>query len=125
MEKIVKTMKLHLKIETFDPKLDSDLFEATKLRAGQEKIISNGVSIRLESYKLRETVLPTIAFDVLVSIGQNVVLPIAISILSNYLYDKLKRRKDNTLVINNKSIEIDAEQIKQLIINIANEEKDE
>jgi len=41
------------------------------------------------------------------------------------LYDKLKERKDNKLRINNTSVEINAERIEQLIINILKEKKEE
>ena len=118
-------MKLHITIETHDSKLDCDLFEAAKVSASQEKAIADGISIQLVNYLLREEVdFPTI-LNVIAYTGQNVVSPFAISILSSYLYDKLAKRRDNKLTINNKSVEINIEKIEQLITNIANEEKDD
>jgi hypothetical protein len=72
---------------------------------------------------LREMVNPPI--DYVVFIGANIVIPIAVNLIARFLYDVLKDDKDSKLVINDKPIEINAEKIEQLIINISKEEKEE
>jgi hypothetical protein len=73
---------------------------------------------------LRESVSAVIYSD-FVFIIEKVVIPIAGTLIANFLYDKLKRGKDNQLTINNQPIEINAEKIEHLIINIEKEKKDE
>jgi len=72
---------------------------------------------------LREMVNPPI--DYVVFIGANIVIPIAVNLIARFLYDVLKDDKDSKLAINDKPIEINAEKIEQLIINISKEEKEE
>lgn len=119
-------MELNIGIEIRDPKLVFDLFEtSTKISAGQKKEIADGVSIQLKSYRLREAVdFPTI-LNVIAYISKNVALPIAVTILSNYLYDKLKDRKTSKVTINYRPIEINAKKIEQLILEILEKEKNE
>ena len=45
-------------------------------------------------------------------------------ILSRYLYDRLKKRKETEISINNISIEINAERIEQLILATLKEKED-
>jgi hypothetical protein len=63
--------------------------------------------------------------DYVVFIGANIVIPIAVNLIARFLYDVLKDDKDSKLAINDKPIEINAEKIEQLIINISKEEKEE
>jgi hypothetical protein len=63
--------------------------------------------------------------DYVVFIGANIVIPIAVNLIARFLYDVLKDDKDSKLMINDKPIEINAEKIEQLIINISKEEKEE
>ena len=72
---------------------------------------------------MREMVNPPI--DYVVFIGANIVIPIAVNLIARFLYDVLKDDKDSKLAINDKPIEINAEKIEQLIINISKEEKEE
>lgn len=104
-------MKLDISVRSSDPNVHSKLAEAN---------IADGITIQ-QKKTLREMVNPPI--DYLVFIGLNVGLPIAVSLIANFLYDVLKGKKDNELTINNKSVEINTEKIEQLIINIEKEEK--
>ena len=119
-------MNLEIGIELRDRNLVKDLFETPQPKVGQEKIIGEGVSIRIKNYFARDTVdLPTI-LNIVAYIGEHVALPIAVGLLSRYLYDKLKDRKEKSrLIINYIPVEIDAEKIEHLIINILEEKKDE
>jgi len=87
-----------------------------------EAKITDGITIHREN-TLREMVNPPI--DYVVFIGANIVIPIAVNLIARFLYDVLKDDKDSKLAINDKPIEINAEKIEQLIINISKEEKEE
>jgi len=106
--------KLEIGIEILDSKLVSDLFGTS----ASEKTIAEGASIRIKNYFARDAVdLPTI-LNIVADIGKHVALPIAVGILSNYLYDKLKNRKNSKVMINHNPVEINAEKIEKLIIEI-------
>jgi predicted transcriptional regulator len=104
-------MKLVISIRSSDTKVASEIAEAK---------IADGITIQ-QYLILREIVNPPI--DFFFYIGEHIALPIAASLIAKLLYDKLKERKDNKLMINNKSVEINAEKIEQLIINIEKEKK--
>ena len=89
-------MELCVEIETFDKKLDFDLFYSGQLSSGStEKILSDGVSIKYNWREFKRSYgLPDIV-NITIVIGQNVVIPIAVGILSNYFYEKLKNRLTN------------------------------
>jgi len=106
-----KTMKLEISIRSSDPNVHSEIAEAK---------IADGITIHRKK-TLREMVNPPI--DYLVFIGANIAIPIAVHLIARFLYDVLKGEKDNTLTISDKSIEINAEKIEQLIINISKEEE--
>jgi hypothetical protein len=118
-------MELEISIEKRDRNLEKDLFETPQPRIGEKKIIAEGVSIRIKNYFGRDVVdLPTI-LNVVADIGEKVALPIAVGILSRYLYDKLKDRKQSKVTINNTSVEINTDKIEKLIINVLKEEEKE
>ena len=115
-------MELEIGIEILDPELESDLFESTESR---EKIITEGVSIRFKNYKIREIVdYPTI-INIAVYIAEHIALPVAAGVLSRYLYDKLKDRENQKITINNIPVEVNAEKIENLIIQILRKEREE
>lgn len=117
-------MESEISIEKRDRNLEKDLFETPQPRVGEKKIIVEGVSIQIKNYFGRDAVdLPTI-LNIVADIGEKVALPIAVSILSRYLYDKLEATKQSKVTINNMPVEINTQKIEQLIINIAKEEKD-
>jgi hypothetical protein len=122
-------------IEVRDPNLLTDLFEIDKsqynevVNGRKKKIVTDGASIQYVSHYTCDSIdMPTWAI-LTIEIVKNMTLPIVVSILSKYLYDKLKSRKDSKVLINNQQVEIDAEKISHLIINNVNlyfshEEKD-
>lgn len=71
----------------------------------------------------------TLILEMAVLVGRDVVLPIVVSVLSNYIYDKLKDRKAESIKIGNTYIkinntQINVEQIYQTIINEASQKKE-
>jgi hypothetical protein len=126
-------MKLDIWIEALDPKLIEDLFEVERSQYNkitmekQKKIISEGISLQYKSHFCCDAENVPSWLIISVEIGKNVVLPVAVGILSNYIYDKLKDRKNNKIVINNQPVEINAKKIEQVIlanINVHLKEED-
>jgi len=114
-----------MRIETPDKKLSHDLLETDHIQAYQtEKIITDGVSIRYEGQILREAIGFPELFNFSIYVAEHIALPIAVAVLSRYLYDKLKDRKNTEIRINDTSIEINAEKIEQLILVILKEKED-
>lgn len=108
-----KTMNLDVSIRFSDPKVASEIADAK---------IADGIKIQ-RKLTLREMVNPPI--DFIISIGANLAVAVAAHLIARFLYDRLKVGKDNRLTINDNSVEINAEKIEQLIINIEKEKKDE
>lgn len=116
-------MELDIGIEIRDPKLVSELFETNTTYVGQKKVVAEDVSIQIKNYVAREAVdFPTVV-NIVAYIGEHVALPIAAGVLSRYLYDKLKDRKQSKVTISNTPVEINADKIEKLIINVLKEEK--
>jgi hypothetical protein len=120
-----KPIELKMEIETHDDTLGFKLFESPEsVSFGQTKTICDDVFIRAEGGRIFEALdFPSILYAT-AFVGTNIVLPMAVSLLSNYLYDKLKERKDNKLKINGTQVEISTEKIEQLILIILKQEKE-
>jgi hypothetical protein len=111
-------MELEIAIEIRDPELIRDLFESTEFSEPPKKTITEGVYIQLRSYTAREALdFPTIV-NVTAYIAEHVALPMAVAVLSRYLYDKLKDRRNSKTTINQIPVEINAEKIEKLIVEI-------
>jgi hypothetical protein len=102
-------MILNIFIRSSDPDMKA-------IAVGQ---IADGIIIEREK-KGREMV-GEIFLDYVIRIGEDISIKVAATLIAKYLYDKLKGRKDTNLTINHKSVEINAEKIEQLIINIEKE----
>ena len=113
-------MKLDVWIEILDPRLIEDLFESLQYQKitmeKQKKIIGEGISLQYKSHFSLDAENVPSWLIISAEIGKNIVLPIAVGILSNYIYDKLKDRKNINIVINNQSVEINAKKIEQVIL---------
>lgn len=109
----------------YDSKLGSDLFESEDYYRGQTKVVSEGVAIKYKSHYAMDAVDLPSWIIVSAYIGEHVALPIAVGVLSRYLYDKLKDRKQSKVTINNIPVEINAEKIEQLIINLLKKNENE
>lgn len=94
-------MDLSIKVETKDNKLGSDLFETESLIYETEKEIADGLSIRFQGLKISLSADIPIVIQIVVLLGENIVLPTAASLLSSYLYDKLKNGRAKKVTINN------------------------
>lgn len=113
-------------IEEPDLNLLTDLFEIDKSRYNevingrQKKTVTDGVSIQYVSHYVCDSFDMPSWVILTIEIGKNVALPLAVGILSSYLYDKLKNRKDTKVIINNQQVEINAIKIEKLILTNIN-----
>ncbi len=116
-------MQVDIWIEVHDSNIIHDLFgvepsEYNKIyREKQKKIVSEGISIQYKSNNCCDAEnIPTWLIITAEIVGKDIVLPALVGILSSYIYDKLKDRKNESLMINNQTIEINAKKIEQLIM---------
>jgi hypothetical protein len=127
---MTKPVELSIGIETKDNKLGFDLFATQSLVPGKtEKEITEGISIKFQGEMVCLTVDFPNVIQIAILFGELVGIPIAVGVLSNYIYDKLKNGRASKVVINNQPVEINAEEIKQVIINnyyvVLNKENEE
>jgi hypothetical protein len=106
-------MKLDISIQSSDPNVGNEIAKAK---------IADGITIK-RKLVLREAI--GISFSDFLFVIENIGINVAASLIAAYLYDKLKGRKDTNLIINNKSVEINAEKIEKLIINILKAEEED
>ena len=109
-------MELEIEIETFDKKLDFDLFEAKeRFERGMKTKIAEDILAR---YERTDVCLAVGLADVIhfaITIGRNTAIGVVSGIISDWLYDKLKERKVEKLRIERTEVEIDRSQIERII----------
>jgi hypothetical protein len=109
-------MELEIEIETFDKKLDFDLFEAKeRFGRGMETKIAEGVLARYERTDVRLAVGFADVIHFAITIGRNTAIGVVSGIISDWLYDKLKEREVEKLRIERTEVEIDRSQIERII----------
>jgi hypothetical protein len=115
------SMNFDLWIEASDFNLLPNLFELQPSEYNkivlekQKKVVSEGISLQYKSHYSCDSVDTPTMVIISIEIGKEIALPIALGILSSYLYDKLKERT-STLVINGKKTKIDKKEIERLIL---------
>jgi len=111
----VYQLRVSIEIETFDKELEMDLFDAKRFVAGEtEKTISEGISIRWEGTEFKKVVgFPDIIHITLI-LARDVALPIALGIVSNWLYDKIKGRAIK-IKVKGFQVQIDRDQIEKIL----------
>jgi hypothetical protein len=102
-------MRLDIFIRSSDPDMQA-------IAVGQ---IADEITIQRKKI-LREAVGESF-LDYVILIGEGIAIQVATKLIADFLYDKLRGRKGTNLTINHKSVEINAEKIEQLIINIEKE----
>jgi hypothetical protein len=113
-----------MRIKTRDKGIVNDLLEVDLVQsANMEKEVADGVAIQYRGQVIREALgLPEL-FRFSIFVAEHIALPIAVGLLSRYLYDKLKNKKQTEIIINYVTVEINAEKIEQLILAASKEEK--
>src|SRR4030067_2285881 len=98
-------MEFTVEIETFDKSLEFSLLESNQLSVMEtEKTIAEGISIKYNFTVICKASGIPDAISISLIVGEHVILPIALDIISNYLYDKLKDRKVETLRISGNEV---------------------
>lgn len=115
-------MEIRVKIQSIDGyEIAKDLFTTDALERNKtDKAVVEGITLRFNGVAriLRASVgdQSDLILQFTLSIGQNVVLPTVVGILSSYLYDKLKERKAQGIKIGDAYTSIDEKQIYQAIM---------
>lgn len=100
---------IKIDIETSDNKVLSDLFEGTKSwESGKTRIENGNYSVFYEGTYIRLGA----DYPSIIHIGVDLLKPVAISLFSAWLYDKLKNREIKTLKIGGRQVEINLESIR-------------
>jgi hypothetical protein len=105
----------------------TDLFSSTTLKRGDTKSITDDITIRYEitSQPLIASIDNQAFLQIALVFVKDVLLPTGVTVLSNYLYDKLKERNVKSIKICDTYItHINVQQIYQTIINESCQEKD-
>ncbi len=97
-------MELRLSIRSLDPNVRIEIPNTQ---------IAEGIMIR-QRLALREIANPPI--DYVILIAESITIQVAAQLIANYLWAKLKHRKDKPITINKQPVEINAENVEQLII---------
>lgn len=114
-------MKFDVWIEQSDSRLLTDLFELQPSQYNKitfekhRKDIAKGISLQYRSHYCCDSIDVPSWVIISIEIGKEIALPIALGIISSYLYDKLKKRTGK-IMINRKEAEIDPKEIERLIL---------
>jgi len=114
MEKTIK-----IEIHTHDRKLLSDILENSSVSMGDETNISDQARIKYDGSYIRKALgFPEIIYLILTfSSG------VSAGVIANWLYDKLKKKNIEKLIIDKTEVEINKEEITKIIIEIIKIEK--
>ena len=124
-------MELQIEIQTIDSfDIAKDLFGTDALNNGKtEKTIAEGVKLRYDGVTRLFTASVdsqgSLILQFAVLVGQNVVLPTIVGILSSYLYDKLKERKAHNVKIGDTYVPINLHEIYQAVMKAPEQKKDD
>jgi hypothetical protein len=105
-----------IEIETYGPMtILKDFFENKELLVGREIKIDNGVSLRFDNVTFKEAIQVAEVIKLTLRLARDVVLPIALGVASNWLYDKIKDRRTQRVRINGIEVRINKKKIKELL----------
>ncbi len=115
-------MEFDVWIEEHDRNLVHDLFGVDYLDYNKvyvekhKKMICEGVTFHYKHSYACDAENISSWMIITMEIGREVALPIALGVISNFIYDKLKDRKNQRIAINNQIVQLDAKQIEQAIL---------
>ena len=115
--------EVRIQIETSDRNLQDELFPNLISKRKRETEIEKGISARFEHITIREAVEfpPLIEFTIILS--KEVIIPVALGIASEWLYEKIKNRKIKKIRIGDFEVLIEKEKIKQMLLKEIKEKK--
>jgi len=109
--------EIHIQIHTYDNKLKNDIFGESINKGREEIFINGGVKLKLDGihygwdgFGSADYVPPDTLFLVL-----SIPINVAGSLIANWLYDKLKNKKVEKLVIERTEVLITEGEIKSII----------
>jgi hypothetical protein len=98
----------------FSPKVLTELFEADRFSTGMTKEAPGGVTIQLRPLPIQRRGLAMDSIPML-SIAITARTNIALSLFSNWLYDKLKGSKVRTIRVHRRTVEVTPDGIYKVI----------
>lgn len=107
-------MKLEITVRPSDSSL--------RYKFRDDKIVEGVIIKRIDTKVIRE--IANEPFDIVIDIVKNIVIPFVAPIIAAYLVQRLEKDKKAQLTINQKNVQVNAEEVKQLIISLAMEEED-
>jgi Zn-dependent protease with chaperone function len=109
---------MRIEIDTYEAtQLYLDLMEGTFSENGQAKEVPGGATIA-GSMSIQESVGATETITLVVSFVVPTVASVGINLFSNWLYDKLSKRKVKTLRIERRVVRVELEEIKSTVYEI-------
>jgi len=104
-------LTLQIEIHTFDNRLVSDFLNKSSISKGDEAIISDQAKIRYEgSYGRKAIGFPEIVYFTLTFLSG-----VSASVIANWLYEKLKGKKIDKIIIDKTEVILDKEEITKVI----------
>jgi hypothetical protein len=92
-----------------------DFLKDGRIQVGNQIELSKNVNVRFDGAVFCESVDAPTFIQISFVIGRDVVLPIALGLVSNWLYDKVKEKKAYKINIDGSTVELDKNKILELI----------
>ena len=92
-----------------------DFLKDGSVRVGNQIVVSKDVFIRFDGAIFCESIDAPTFIQISVIVGRDAILPIALGIVSNWLYDKIKEKKAYKININGLRVELDKDKIADLL----------
>jgi len=110
-------MEIQIEIKSENISLEFDMFETNEVKAGETKIkIAEGIQAVYEGGLIQEAFPAPSIFYVSIDISKEIAIGIASGLITAWLYDKLKGRKVNEIIIEKTEAEYDKGEIKRIIV---------
>lgn len=102
---------LQIEIHTHDRKIVSDFLEKSSVSTGDEAIISDQARIKYEGSYIRKAIgFPEIVYFILTfSLG------VSASVIANWIYDKIKGKEIEKIIIEKTEVDLNREEITRII----------
>jgi hypothetical protein len=93
----------------------SGLFKNGRLEFGSRVEIADGVFVRIDGGRLCEAINVPEFLNIAIVVSQNVVLPVALNLATNWLYDRIKDKKGTRIRINGIDVIVGKEKIREML----------
>jgi len=106
---------IELQVETFDTGLVFGIFECSSVTGGMKKVIAEGAELRYDNIFIRDAMgIPEI-MNFTITVAPNVAGGVIAGIIANWIYDKLKGKNVERIMIDRKEVQIEKGEITKVI----------